>query len=102
MLALLAGAVLLGGVGLLMITELGHPAAQTPHHWFGLVFEAFSAFGTVGFSTGVTPLLTPLGKLVIIALLFTGRVGPLVLAVYLARPKNPLHVRYPAEELALG
>jgi trk/ktr system potassium uptake protein len=102
MLALLAGGVIVGGVGLLMITEQGHPASQTPQHWLGLVFEAFSAFGTVGLSTGVTPLLTALGKLVIITLMFIGRVGPLVLAVYLARPKNPLHVRYPAEELALG
>jgi trk system potassium uptake protein len=102
MLALLAGAVIVVGVGLLMVTEQGHPASQTPQHWLGLVFEAFSAFGTVGLSTGVTPLLTALGKLVIITLMFIGRVGPLVLAVYLARPKNPLHVRYPAEELALG
>lgn len=44
------------GVGLLMIFEDGHPAAQTTQHWFGLVFEAVSAFGTVGLSTGVTAL----------------------------------------------
>lgn len=68
----------------------------------GLVFEAVSAFGTVGLSTGVTPLLTPLGKLVVVALMFVGRVGLLVLAVYLARPRKPLHVRYPREELSLG
>jgi trk system potassium uptake protein len=66
------------------------------------VFEAVSAFGTVGLSTGVTPLLTPAGKLVIVALMFVGRVGPLVLAVYLARPANPPRVRHPREELALG
>lgn len=61
-----------------------------------------SAFGTVGLSTGVTPLLTAAGKVVILALMFTGRIAPLVLAGYLARPANPLLVRQPREELALG
>ncbi len=102
MLALLAGGCVVAGAGLLMLTEQGRPASATAQHWLGLVFEAVSAFGTVGLSTGVTPSLTPLGKLVVIALMFTGRVGPLVMAVYLARPTNPLHVRYPREELALG
>lgn len=102
LLTLLAAGCLAAGVGLLMICEDGHAAAATRHGWLALVFEAVSAFGTVGLSTGVTPLLTPAGKLVIIALMFVGRVGPLVLAVYLARPANPLRVRHPREELALG
>lgn len=102
LIALLAGAFVALGVGLLMLCEDGHAASQTPQRWLALVFEAVSAFGTVGLSTGVTPLLTAGGKLVIIALMFAGRVGPLVLAVYLARPSNPLLVRQPKEELALG
>lgn len=102
LLTLLAAGCLAVGVGLLMVCEDGHAAAATRHGWLALVFEAVSAFGTVGLSTGVTPLLTPAGKLVIIALMFLGRVGPLVLAVYLARPANPPRVRHPREELALG
>jgi len=102
MLALLAGAVLMLGIGLLMLTEQRGAASQTYQHWLGLIFEAVSAFGTVGLSTGVTPLLTPLGKLVIIALMFTGRVAPLVLSIYLARPRYPWHVRPPREEVGLG
>lgn len=102
MLALLAIACVVLGIGLLMVLEEGQPASQTKQHWLALVFEAVSAFGTVGLSTGVTGLLTAGGKLVIIALMFIGRVGPLVLAVYLARPKNPLHVRFPTETLSLG
>jgi trk system potassium uptake protein TrkH len=102
MLALLGLACVATGVGLLMILEDGHAAAQTSQHWLGIVFEAVSAFGTVGLSTGVTPLLTSGGKLVIIALMFIGRIGPLVLSVYLARPANPLLVRQAQEELALG
>lgn len=102
MVALLGFAVVVLGVGLLMIFEDGQPAAETPQHLMGLVFEAVSAFGTVGLSTGVTPLLTQGGKAVIIGLMFTGRIAPLILAVYLARPANPLRVRQPREELALG
>jgi trk system potassium uptake protein TrkH len=102
MLALLAGLVVVLGVGLLMFTENERPAAQTGHHWLGLVFEAVSAFGTAGLSTGVTPLLTGAGKGVIIALMFVGRIGPMMLTVFLARPPKPRAVRPPLEEVALG
>ncbi|HXT40533.1 MAG TPA: potassium transporter TrkG, partial [Candidatus Angelobacter sp.] len=102
MLALFGIACVVTGVALLMVFEEGHPASQTRQHWLALVFEAVSAFGTVGLSTGVTPLLTAAGKVVIIALMFVGRIAPLVLGVYLARPANPLLVRQPREELSLG
>ena len=102
MIALLGVVLVSTGVGLLMLFEVGHPASQTDQHWLGLVFEVVSAFGTVGLSTGVTPLLTVGSKLVIIGLMFTGRIAPLVLAVYLARPASPLLVRHPVQELALG
>jgi trk system potassium uptake protein TrkH len=102
MVTLLGVACVVVGVGLLMVLEDGRPASQTHQRWLALVFEVVSAFGTVGLSTGVTPLLTAGGKLVIIGLMFTGRIAPLVLAVYLARPANALLVRHPTEELALG
>jgi trk system potassium uptake protein len=102
MLALLAGAVLMVGVGLLMITERGAASSQTSQHWLGVIFEAVSAFGTVGLSTGVTPLLTAPGKIVILLLMFVGRVAPLILSIYLARPAHPWHVRVPSEDVSLG
>jgi trk/ktr system potassium uptake protein len=102
MVALLGVTCVVVGVGLLMVFEDGRPASQTHQHWLALVFEAVSAFGTVGLSTGVTALLTAPGKIVIIVLMFTGRIAPLVLAVYLSRPANALLVRHPREELALG
>ena len=102
MIALFAAVCVVAGVGLLMLFEDGMPASQTRQHWMAVVFEAVSAFGTVGLSTGITPLLTAGGKVVIIALMFTGRIAPLVLAVYLARPANTPLVRQPREELALG
>lgn len=102
MIVLLAMGVLMGGVGLLMFTEQHHAAAETSSGWLGLVFEAVSAFGTVGLSVGVTPLLTALGKAIIMLLMFTGRVMPLMLSIYLARPTHPWHIRAPEEEVGLG
>ncbi len=102
MVALLGVVCVVAGVALLMMFEEGHPASQTPQQWLALIFEAVSAFGTVGLSLGVTPLLTAAGKTVIIALMFVGRIAPLMLGVYLARPASPLLVRQPREELSLG
>ena len=102
MVTLLSLAALLLGLGSLMLTELGEPAAAGPAGWLALAFETVSAFGTVGLSAGATPLLTASGKAVIMVLMFAGRVGPLVLAVYLARPVHPWHVRPPEEDVALG
>lgn len=96
-----AGCVVLG-VGLLMVVEDGQPATETAHPWIGLIFEAVSAFGTVGLSMGVTPLLSGWGKVVIIVLMFVGRVGPLLLSVYLSRAPRKQHVLYPTEEVAIG
>lgn len=54
-----------------------------------LAFEAASAIGTVGLSRGVTGSLSPLGKLVVIALMYVGRVGPVMLgASLLAKESN--------------
>ena len=52
----------------------------------GLLFEAASALGTVGLSTGITAQLTPIGKLILILLMFIGRVGPLTFGIALFLP----------------
>ena len=66
-----------------------------------LLFEAFSAFGTVGLSLGVTPGLDPFGKIVVILLMLVGRVGPLAITLLLARDL-PSRVRYPEARLMVG
>jgi len=65
------------GILILSYTE------SAPFEW--IIFEAFSAFGTVGLSMGLTGELSSVGKLVIMALMFIGRVGPVILAFALAR-----------------
>ncbi|NIZ12182.1 Ktr system potassium transporter B [Phaeobacter sp. HF9A] len=66
-----------------------------------LAFEATSAFGTVGLSRGVTPELDGFGRLVIIIIMFLGRVGPLTLGFFLATRSTP-RVRYPKGDVYLG
>jgi len=72
-----------------------------PHPPLKLLFEAVSAFGTVGLSLGVTGSLTPAGKLAIILLMFVGRVGPLTLLVMM-RPRRRSAVDYPAVKVMIG
>ena len=48
------------------------------------LFEIFSAIATVGLSRGLTPNLTMLGKMIVIASMFLGRIGPISLAIFFA------------------
>jgi len=66
-----------------------------------ILFEVFSAFGTVGLSTGITPELTALGRVCIIITMFIGRVGPFTLAIAFGR-KRLDKVRYPEEDILIG
>lgn len=66
-----------------------------------LVFEAVSAFGTVGLSMGITASLSDAGKLIIILIMITGKVGPLSLVYILAR-KQECHYKYPTEDILTG
>lgn len=64
-------------------------------------FEVASAFGTTGLSRGYTGELSDFGRMVIMAVMFLGRVGPLTLGFFLATRMMP-RVRYPAGQVHLG
>ncbi|MGZ2258100.1 TrkH family potassium uptake protein [Roseobacter sp. A03A-229] len=66
-----------------------------------LVFEVCSAFGTVGLSRGATGQLDDFGRLVIIGIMFVGRLGPLTMAFLLATQTAP-KLRYPEGKVFLG
>jgi trk system potassium uptake protein TrkH len=66
-----------------------------------IIFEAFSAFGTVGLSMGLTGELSDAGKLIVIVLMFIGRIGPLTLAFSLAKTQKS-SIRYPDGEVFTG
>jgi trk system potassium uptake protein TrkH len=68
------------------------------------LYEATSAFGTVGLSLGLTTSLTDVGKVAILLTMYAGRVGPLTLALAFAR-KHQLSstaVKFPEDKLLVG
>lgn len=65
------------------------------------LFEVVSAAATVGLSTGITPDLTPVGKLTIMFTMYAGRIGPLTLAYAVAKGGRQLY-DYPKEDIALS
>jgi trk system potassium uptake protein TrkH len=67
-----------------------------------LAFEAVSAFGTVGLSTGITSTMSELGKIVLIMLMYLGRIGPLTFTLALIEGTPDKKVRYPVEEVVIG
>lgn len=67
-----------------------------------LLFESVSAFGTVGLSMGITPDLTIIGKLLIIILMYGGRIGPLTLGFALTRVLRRGKVEYPEAKVMIG
>jgi len=68
------------------------------------MFEATSAFGTVGLSMGATPELSTPGRLITTLLMFVGRVGPLTFAaaIALSRPTSRGGFRYAYEDVVVG
>ncbi|SDN38737.1 trk system potassium uptake protein TrkH [Fictibacillus solisalsi] len=81
------------GVMLLAMTE------KAP--FLTILFEVVSAFGTVGLTMGLTFKLTLFGKIIIICVMFLGKIGPLTLAFSIARPDKS-NIRYPDGDLFTG
>ncbi|HQJ41363.1 MAG TPA: potassium transporter TrkG, partial [Exilispira sp.] len=67
-----------------------------------VLFEVISAMGTVGLSCGITPYLKSSSKLVIVVLMFIGRVGPLTFFTALNLSKKNEKVTYPETEIMIG
>lgn len=66
------------------------------------LFEVVSALGTVGLSMNLTPSLDPLGKLIIMASMFAGRVGPITLFLLLTERRREPKWILPEEKVAVG
>ncbi|HTE18112.1 MAG TPA: potassium transporter TrkG [Armatimonadota bacterium] len=100
----LSAAVIMTAIFILTLTEpVPLIAAGFRENLFVRIqFEVFSAFGTAGISTGITPSLTGAGRLVIMALMLLGRLGPLTVATALATPGPALKRRYAEEKVPLG
>ncbi|ARE86778.1 Ktr system potassium uptake protein B [Clostridium formicaceticum] len=92
------------GITLIIIITMVLTITETGASFLDVLFEATSAFGTVGLSLGITSELTTLGRMVIIFMMFAGRVGPLTIAYALARQqrKNKGIIKYPEGKIIVG
>lgn len=87
------GAVMAGVIAILAMTELDLDR---------VLFEAVSAFGTVGLSTGITASLPPAAQVIIVLLMFLGRIGPLTFGSALALRERRIAYELPKERPAIG
>ncbi len=67
-----------------------------------ILFEAVSAFATVGLSTGITPTVSTGAKLILVLTMYVGRVGILLLMSSLLGDPKPTSIDYPEENLLVG
>jgi trk system potassium uptake protein TrkH len=91
--------------GIFIYTYTEHTGVQSGHaRFFTMMFEAVSAFNTVGLSMGATPTLSVAGKWLTIVLMFVGRVGPLsfAAALALAAHRRRERFRYAYEDVVVG
>ena len=101
-LLLKAIAVTFGSLLTVIFATMAIALADPKLDFIRILFEVVSAFATVGLSTGITAGLTPFSKLVLIATMYIGRVGILLLiAALLGDPKSST-VDYPEESLLVG
>ena len=93
-------AVIFAATMALTVTERSH--CPNDFTLTDIAFEVVSAICTVGLSTGVTPALTDAGKLIIIAVMLIGRLGPLTLLAALTFNLRPARYDYPQEVVVVG
>ncbi|GAA1682794.1 potassium transporter TrkG [Microbacterium lacus] len=86
-------AVMVATISLMVITGLSFDR---------VFFEAVSAFGTVGLSTGITGDLPDAAEIVLVLLMFLGRLGPLTLGSAIALRQRRILYEYPKERPAIG
>ncbi|MFP3987216.1 potassium transporter TrkG [Streptomyces sp. E11-3] len=89
------------GVGLVISATMALlTVADEPFE--GVLFEVISAFGTVGLSTGITADLPTIGHLIVIGLMFVGRIGPITLVSALALRERTRRYELPEERPVIG
>lgn len=84
-------------ISTLIIAEL-HPQFSFDQ----ILFEVISAFSNVGMTLGITSQLSVISKMIIVLLMYCGRVGILSLAIVLGEKRDNLPVTRPAENIVMG
>jgi trk system potassium uptake protein len=101
-LILKAVGVLVGSVATVILATILITLTDPTLDFIQILFEVVSAFATVGLSTGITASLSTPAKLILIAIMYIGRVGILLLMSALLGDPRPSRVHYPEENLLVG
>jgi trk system potassium uptake protein TrkH len=97
-----AFAVVMGSLTTVILVVMAIAISDPTFSFVEILFEAVSAFGTVGLSMGITAQLSVLAKLIIITLMYIGRVGVLLLMEALLGEPQASEIDYPEEDLLVG
>jgi len=101
--ALLFTVVAVLGLTAVLVVEQSASSDKTHDSLFlDAAFECVSALGTVGLSTGLTTKLSSIGRIIIIVLMFLGRLGPLSVFIALARSEKDQRIEFASEEPLIG
>lgn len=98
-------AVILISIGAVLIFYSEYPYVpvnDSESFFIKSLFEATSAFGTVGLSTGITSSLNIISKIALIVLMYIGRLGPLTLALALTEREIKSRIEYAEENIMIG
>ncbi|NFL87413.1 Trk family potassium uptake protein [Clostridium botulinum] len=90
------------GMTLVMVVTMILTITDPNESLISLLYEVTSAFGTVGLTTGVTQRLSSMGKIMIIVMMYLGRVGPLTVALALTKRRKRTLYKYPEAKILIG
>lgn len=85
-------------ITVIMLLSLTEPSASLEY----ILYEATSAFGTVGMSLGLTTELSFAGKIIVAFTMYCGRLGPLTVFLALANRVNSNKIKYPEDKILVG
>ena len=95
-------AILVISTGFVFLCTLGLAITNSGILLRDILFESFSAFGTVGLSTGITDQLTPIGQVIVILTMLVGRVGPLIIGLKMVPNRDMNNYRNAVEPVTIG
>lgn len=90
------------GVGLVIVVTMLLSYTEKGASFMALFYETVSAFGTAGLSLGLTSELSSVGRVLIIIMMYLGRVGPLTVVLSITKKKVSSGVKYPEGKILIG
>ena len=90
------------GSSLVIVVSLILSCTETGASFTAILYETVSAFGTAGLTIGLTPNLSVIGKVLIMLMMYIGRVGPLTVVLSLTKEKIKSGIKYPEGKILIG